>query len=124
VSKIEQAAQRVASSTMLMAFARLMMAIGVPIAIMIGSWVVRDFVAIERRVTVIEESKPDLERRLLSMERHNQRDLEEAARMANRFAQIEAGIAMLGAQQAATLRSVERVERVLDQVRASESRRP
>lgn len=124
MTKIEQAAQRVAESTLLMAAARLIMAIGVPVTIMVGAWVVRDLVAIDRRLSLIEESKPELVRRLDHVERQNQRDLEEAARMAQRFGQIEAGIATLVAQQAATLRSVERVERVLDQVRASETRPP
>jgi hypothetical protein len=118
MARVEDVAQRIADNTILLAAARVMMAFGVPITILVGTWMVRDLVAIDRRVTVVEESRPEMVRRVAALEQQNQRDTEEAARMAGRFSQIEAGIATLVAQQSATLRSVERVERVLDQVRA------
>lgn len=124
MTKMEKVAEQVAGSVLLTAVSRVMMAVGVPVTIMVGAWVVKDLVALGTRMAVIEQGKPELVRRLEAVERQNQRDIEEAARMAARFATIEAQLATLVAQQSATLRGLERVERVLDAGRAAATPRP
>lgn len=124
MTRVERVAERVAGNVMLTAASRLIMAMGVPTVLMVGAWVARDLVGLERRMTVIEQSRPDVLRRIEAVERQNQRGAEEAARMAARFATIEAQLATLVAQQAATLRGLERVERVLDSDRPPAAGRP
>jgi cell division protein ZapA (FtsZ GTPase activity inhibitor) len=119
MTKMKDVAEQVAGSVLLTAVSRVMMAIGVPVTIMVGAWVVKDLVALGTRIAVIEQGKPDLLRRLEAVERQNQRDIEEASRLAARFSTIEARLATLVAQQSATLRGLDRVERVLDGGRAT-----
>lgn len=112
--KIEAAARRVAENMLLLAMSRLVMVVLLPVCLAVGTWIVKDLVAMDRRVTVLEEGKPEVGRRIEAVERQRLRDGEEFARMGNRFSTIEAALATLAAQQGATLRSVERIERVLD----------
>jgi hypothetical protein len=115
--KFEAAARRVAENMLLLAMSRIVMVVLVPIVLAVGGWIVKDLVAMDRRVTVLEEHKPEVARRIESVERQRQRDVEDVARMSGRFSSIEAALATLAAQQGATLRSVERIERVLDSER-------
>ncbi|MBR0682748.1 hypothetical protein GXW74_19810 [Roseomonas eburnea] len=110
--KLKEAAEGVVQNVLLTAIARLTMAIGVPVMLAAGAWAVNEIQGHDRRLGRVETEKAELIRRLAEVER---RGSEESARQAARFATIEAALAGLSAQQAATLRSVERIERYLDQ---------
>lgn len=111
MTKIETTAERVANNVLITAAARLAMVFGVPIILSAGAWALGELHSHERRIGRVEVEKTELTRRIGEVER---RDTEDSARMAARFATIEAALASMAAQQAATLRSVERIERVLD----------
>jgi chromosome segregation ATPase len=125
VKAVQDAARVVAENMMLIALSRLIMALGVPVILASVFWVSHQIVALDRRVALVEDKKPETDRRIAEVERQNQRTLEdlqranarlgdETARITNRFASIEAGIATLIAQQAGTQRAIERLERTLD----------
>jgi biopolymer transport protein ExbB/TolQ len=114
VKSLETAARVVAENAIFAAVSRLIMAIGVPLILASIFWVSSQLVALDRRVSLVEDRKPEMERRMELVERQNQRDIEEQARQTQRFGQIEAGIATLVAQQSAALRTIERVERLVD----------
>jgi Na+/glutamate symporter len=114
MTKVEQVARRVTDSALLAAVARVAMVVAPLLGMPVATWLVSDVMAQGRRVELLATAADDVKRRLDAVERQNQRGSEEAARLAGRFAAIEAALASLAAQQAATLRSVERIERVLD----------
>jgi hypothetical protein len=117
VKSIETVARVVAENTIVVAVSRVMMALGVPMILASIFWVSSQIVSLDRRLAVVEEQKPEVQRRLAEAELNARRNIEEQMRQTQRFGQIEAGIASLVANQAATLRSVERIERLTDQAR-------
>ena len=118
MTKVEQVARRVTDSALLTAVARVAMVLAPLLGMPVATWLVSDVMAQGRRLELLATGAEDMKRRLGAVERQKQRDSDEAARMAGRFAAIEAALAGLAAQQAATLRSVERIERVLDAQRS------
>lgn len=117
MKSLETVARVVAENTIVVAVSRVMMALGVPLILASIFWVSSQIMTLDRRVSLVEYRKPEIERRLMEAESQARRNLEEQVRQTQRFGQIEAGIATLVAQQAATLRSVERIERLSDQAR-------
>ena len=113
--KLHAAAENVVNSTILTALARLFMAIGAPIMLAAGEWAIGEIKMHDVRLARVETEKTELVRRLAEVER---RDADDAARSVS----VLASMAELRAQQAATLRSVERIERVLDAQRPTTPR--
>jgi hypothetical protein len=117
MKSIETMARAVAENALVVAISRVMISLGVPMILASVLWVSSQIVALDRRISIIEEQKPEINRRLLEAETNARRSMEEQIRQTQRFGQIEAGIASLAAQQSAMLRSLERIERLTDQAR-------
>lgn len=107
--KMQVVAEKVATNMLLLAFTRVVMALGVPVTLAVGMWVASEITALGKKVHAIETG--NYEGRMREVERQQATRAEELTRMAGRF---DAALATLSAQQAATLRSVERIERFLD----------
>ncbi len=105
--KIHAAAKNVVNSTILTALARIFMGVGAPIMLAAGAWAITELKMHDVRLARVETEKTELVRRMAEVERRDTDD-------ANRSVSVLSSMAELRAQQAATLRSVERIERVLD----------
>ncbi|MGG5819655.1 hypothetical protein [Falsiroseomonas sp. HW251] len=99
--------EAVAGSTALAALSR----VGVPLLLAMVIWAGGALIALDRRAAVLEQGREgaaaDVMRRLSALESADQRDREI-------IGQMRADLASLLAQQAATLRALDRVERALE----------
>lgn len=98
---------RMAGSAALTVLSRL----GIPILLLVSGWGVRELVGLDRRVAILEQQRlglaEDLTRRLGALEVSDARDRET-------MTQLRSDVAALLAQQAAVLRTLDRVERALE----------
>lgn len=98
---------RFAGSVALTAIGR----IGIPILLAVSMWGASHLITLDRRVAVLEQQRSgmaeDLTRRLAALEVADARDREV-------MTQLRADLAALLAQQAAVLRTLDRVERALE----------
>jgi len=97
----------VAGSTALQAVSR----IGIPLLLAAAAYGTTTLISLERRVAVLEQGRGDfageIVRRISSLETADARDRET-------MSQVRVDVAALLAQQAATLRALDRVERALE----------
>lgn len=119
MTKVETVAEKVAGNVLLAAAARIIMLLGVPATLTVGVAFAGELIGLGRDMRRVDTTQVEMSRRLLVVEEQNRRDTEDARLVADRFARIEAALAGLAAQNLATLRSIERVERVLDGQRAT-----
>lgn len=107
VSKEAGALDRIAGSAALTVLSR----IGIPLLLMISAWGANNLIGIDRRVAVLEQQRTgmaeDMTRRLAALELSDARDREV-------MTQLRSDVAALLAQQAAVLRTLDRVERALE----------
>lgn len=107
VAKEAGALERIAGSAALTALSR----IGIPLLLAVSAWGASNLIAIDRRVAVLEQQRvgmtDDLTRRLSALEISDARDREV-------MTQLRSDVAALLAQQAAVLRTLDRVERALE----------
>ena len=115
------ATERIVQSQFLQAWSRLAMALGVPLILSVLGWGVTELVDVRRRITAIEAAATPREsgydRRLSEIERRIGQGDQVAASAGSRLGAIESSVASLAASQTALLRSMERIERVLDSSR-------
>lgn len=101
------ALERIAGSAALTALSR----IGIPLLLAGSAWGADNLIAIDRRVAVLEQQRvgmtDDMTRRLAALELSDARDRET-------MTQLRTDVAALLAQQAAVLRTLDRVERALE----------
>ena len=106
-SKESGIADRIAASAALTALSR----IGIPLLLAVSAWGASNLIAIDRRVAVLEQQRAglaeDMTRRLAALELSDARDREV-------MTQLRSDVAALLAQQAAVLRTLDRVERALE----------
>jgi hypothetical protein len=106
-SKDAGIADRIAGSAALTALSR----IGIPLLLAGSAWGADHLIGIDRRVAVLEQQRAglaeDMTRRLVALEVSDARDRET-------MTQLRSDVAALLAQQAATLRALDRVERALE----------
>jgi hypothetical protein len=106
-SKEAGALERIAGSAALTALSR----IGIPLLLMGSAWGASNLIGIDRRVAVLEQQRhgltDDLTHRLAALELSDARDRET-------MTQLRSDVAALLAQQQATLRALDRVERALE----------
>lgn len=104
---IRRATEAIAGSTALAAISR----IGIPLLLAVVGWAATVVVGLERRVAVLESGRAavneDLGRRLTAIEVTDQRDRET-------LTQLRSDVAALLANQAATLRALDRLERAVE----------
>lgn len=122
----QAATERIVQSTLLQAWSRIAMAIGVPIILTVVTWGAAELMDVRRRITVIEAASmprdSSYDRRLGDIERRIA-DADQEDRNANRrLGAIETSVAGLAATQTALLRTLERIERVLDMPRQRDTR--